>query len=235
MERQTDLNEQMRGILFDWLVEVAEEYKLKPATLYLTISIIDRYLSDNLLKRDRLQLVGVSSMLIASKIEEMYPPRVSDFVFISDNSYTKAEILKMEKKIISSLGPRVRTPTTYTFLERFQVAGRADEEVCQLSNYLGELALISYSFLRHEPRKIAASVIAVALHTTECAPWSDALQAATHFNLPQLRDCMTDVLALYANAAVAQLQAVREKYSAPNPYLCASSIVPPDTLPNVIL
>lgn len=63
---QKDVSANMRGILVDWLVEVAEEYKLVSDTLYLTISYIDRFLSSNLLNRQRLQLLGVSSMLIAS-------------------------------------------------------------------------------------------------------------------------------------------------------------------------
>lgn len=63
---QKDVTANMRGVLIDWLVEVAEEYKLLPDTLYLTVSYIDRYLSSNALNRQRLQLLGVSSMLVAS-------------------------------------------------------------------------------------------------------------------------------------------------------------------------
>lgn len=63
---QNDISANMRGVLIDWLVEVAEEYKLLPDTLYLTVSYIDRFLSSNVLNRQRLQLLGVSSMLIAS-------------------------------------------------------------------------------------------------------------------------------------------------------------------------
>lgn len=63
---QKDVTANMRGILVDWLVEVAEEYKLFSDTLYLTISYIDRYLSYNALSRQKLQLLGVSCMLIAS-------------------------------------------------------------------------------------------------------------------------------------------------------------------------
>lgn len=62
---QKDVTANMRGILVDWLVEVAEEYKLQSDTLYLTVSYIDRFLSTNASNRQRLQLVGVSSMLIA--------------------------------------------------------------------------------------------------------------------------------------------------------------------------
>lgn len=63
---QKDVSVNMRGVLVDWLVEVAEEYKLLSDTLYLTISYIDRFLSTNVLNRQRLQLLGVSSMLIAA-------------------------------------------------------------------------------------------------------------------------------------------------------------------------
>jgi cyclin A len=63
---QKDVSPNMRGILVDWLVEVAEEYKIVSDTLYLTVSYIDRFLSSNVLNRQRLQLLGVSAMLIAS-------------------------------------------------------------------------------------------------------------------------------------------------------------------------
>lgn len=63
---QKDVTANMRGILVDWLVEVAEEYKLVSDTFYLTVSYIDRFLSSNAINRQRLQLLGVSCMLIAS-------------------------------------------------------------------------------------------------------------------------------------------------------------------------
>jgi cyclin A len=63
---QKDISANMRGILVDWLVEVSEEYKLLSDSLYLTISYIDRFLSSNVINRQKLQLLGVSSMLIAS-------------------------------------------------------------------------------------------------------------------------------------------------------------------------
>lgn len=63
---QKDVTSNMRAVLVDWLVEVAEEYKLQSDTLYLTVSYIDRYLSKSVMDRKRLQLLGVSSMLVAS-------------------------------------------------------------------------------------------------------------------------------------------------------------------------
>jgi len=79
----------MRAILMDWIVDVHLRFKLLPETLYLSVNIIDRYLAQQLIQREFLQLVGITALLIASKIEEIYPPRLKDFVEITDNTYTK--------------------------------------------------------------------------------------------------------------------------------------------------
>ena len=82
----------MRSILVDWLVEVAEEYKLSLQTLYLTINYIDRVLSVMSVLRGKLQLVGTACMLIAAKFEEIYPPDISDFVYITDDTYNAKQV-----------------------------------------------------------------------------------------------------------------------------------------------
>ena len=74
MIKQEDINEKMRAILVDWLVEVHLKFKLMPETLYLTVNLIDRYLEKEKIKRSQLQLVGVTAMFIASKYEEIYAP-----------------------------------------------------------------------------------------------------------------------------------------------------------------
>lgn len=96
MNKQTDINEKMRAILIDWLIEVHLKFKLLPETLFLTVNMIDRYLEKTVIPRTKLQLIGVTAMLIASKYEEIYAPEVRDFVYITDRAYTKEEILKME-------------------------------------------------------------------------------------------------------------------------------------------
>ena len=92
MENQPHINERMRSILVDWLVEVHLKFKLVPETLYLTVNLIDRYLERKEVSRPRLQLVGVTSLLIASKYEEIYPPELRDLVYICDRAYTRHEV-----------------------------------------------------------------------------------------------------------------------------------------------
>lgn len=95
MHVQPHLNPHMRSILIDWLVEVAQEYALLPDTLHLACSLIDRYLGSprgEKVAHTRLQLVGVSALLIASKYEEVRAPQVEELCFITDNTYTKDEV-----------------------------------------------------------------------------------------------------------------------------------------------
>ena len=103
MEKQTDVNEKMRAILIDWLVEVHLKFKLMVETLYLTVNLIDRFLEKEQITRNKLQLVGVTAMFIASKYEEIYAPECRDFVYISDKAYTRDEILRMEGLMLSCL------------------------------------------------------------------------------------------------------------------------------------
>ena len=89
----------MRGILVDWLVEVAQEYKLVSETLFLAVNYIDRYLSSEVAPRRKLQLVGITCMSVAAKYEEIYPPQIDEFCYITDNTYTRDEVLAMEQQV----------------------------------------------------------------------------------------------------------------------------------------
>jgi len=92
MDKQNDVTQAMRAILMDWLVEVQEEFRMQPETLYLAHNFIDRYLSLECVQRTRLQLLGVTSIFIATKLEECFSPRVKEFVYITDNAYSERDV-----------------------------------------------------------------------------------------------------------------------------------------------
>ena len=107
MENQTHINERMRAILVDWLVTVHLKFKLVPETLYLTVNLIDRYLSAKEVKRPELQLVGVTCLLIASKYEDIRYPDIGNLVYLCNRAYSKNEILEMEGGILKALDYQV--------------------------------------------------------------------------------------------------------------------------------
>ena len=113
----------MRAILIDWLVQVQIKFRLLQETMYMTVSIIDRFMQDNYVPKKMLQLVGVTAMFAASKYEEMYPPEIGDFAFMTDNTYTKFQIRQMEMKILRALNFSLGRPLPLHFLRRASKIG----------------------------------------------------------------------------------------------------------------
>ena len=144
MDFQKDINPSMREILNDWLIEVHLKFGLLPETLFLTVNLIDRYLSTTSIYRNKLQLVGVTAMLIASKYEEIYPPIVSDFVYITDNAYTREEILAMEERMLMALQFGIHMTSPYRFLERFVYLKNSSDVEKNTALFMLEGSLIQY-------------------------------------------------------------------------------------------
>ncbi|MED6162031.1 cyclin [Stylosanthes scabra] len=216
---QRDVTANMRGILVDWLVEVAEEYKLLSDTLYLSISYIDRYLSMNRITKPYLQLLGVSAMLIAAKYEEINPPHVEEFCFITDNTYNKSEVVEMEAEILKSLNFEMGSPTIKTFLRRFNDIACEDQKGQKLQfeflcYYLAELSLLEYACLKFLPSLVAAAVIFLArfILSPKLNPWTLTLYDRTGYDSLQLKDSVLILHDLYLGRRGASFQAIREKY-----------------------
>ncbi|KAL6847009.1 hypothetical protein ACP4OV_022862 [Aristida adscensionis] len=234
---QVDVTGNMRSILVDWLVEVAEEYKLVADTLYLAVSYIDRFLSANPLSRDKLQLLGVAAMLIAAKYEEITAPHVEDFCYITDNTYTRQELVKMETDILKLLNFELGCPTIKTFLRRFTRAAHEDKKRSILlfeflGSYLAELSLVDYGCLRFLPSVVAASVMFVARLTInpQSNPWNKKIQKVTGYKVSELKDCIIAIHDLQLNRKYSSITAVRDKYKQ-HRYKCVSSLLPPAVIP----
>ena len=165
MGAQADINDKMRAILVDWLVEVHLKFKLMPETLFLTVNLIDRYLAVAPVTRKNLQLVGVTAMLLASKYEEIWAPEVRDFVYISDKAYTREQILACEKGMLNTLGFHLTVPTPFQFLTRLSKAAGADKQMAHLAQFYMELALPDYACLRYKSSEIAAAALYCAIRT----------------------------------------------------------------------
>ncbi|KAG8389765.1 hypothetical protein BUALT_Bualt01G0012600 [Buddleja alternifolia] len=239
MERvQKDINPSMRAILIDWLVEVSEEYRLVPDTLYLAVNYIDRYLSGNVMERQRLQLLGVACMMIASKYEEICAPQVEEFCYITDNTYFKEEVLQMESDVLNYLKFEMTAPTTKCFLRRFVRAAQGVNEAPLLQleclvNYIAELSLIEYSMLCFAPSLIAASSIFLAkvILVPSKRPWNSTLQHYTLYQPSDLRDCVLALHSLCCNSSGSSLPAIREKYSQHKYKFAAKKFCPPSIPP----
>lgn len=236
---QNDISPNMRGILVDWLVEVAEEYQLVTDTLFLTVSYIDRYLSSYAISRNKLQLLGVACMLVASKYEEICPPRVEDFCYITDNTYIMEEVLEMERDVLKFLNFDTGPPTTKNFLRILTRAALENSKSSKtqlefLSCYLVELSLLDYSCVQFLPSVVAASAIFLSrfMIQPEVHPWSLALQSYSGYRPSDLKMCVHVIHDLQLNIKGSSLRVVRDKYRRPK-YACVGTLTSLPQIPAI--
>ena len=136
-------------------------------------------------------------MLIACKYEEIYPPIVKDFVYITDNAYTKDEILDMERDMLETLQFDIQITSSHRFLERYSKIQKADQLIFNMSRYLLELALVNYKMTKYRSSNLAASALYLSLKMTKSPnPWSDTLTKHTQYREQEVRPCAKELFVL---------------------------------------
>ncbi|RUS29005.1 hypothetical protein BC938DRAFT_481175 [Jimgerdemannia flammicorona] len=201
MSKQTEINSNMRAILIDWLVEVVLDLRLSEETfkLHRQVPILCPYHEiqpsmrwHRSLIRGKVVQIGqtpfihsppfsnslsinypfpIRNLLPSSKYEEVEPPFLSELADITDRTYTERQILAMEQKILKVLRFELTVVSVRSFAIYFVHASECDERMAAFVNYLSDLTLLDYAFLRFLPSEIAASAVVIALHTFRCTYW----------------------------------------------------------------
>ena len=171
IEHQPDLEWKMRGILVDWLIEVHTRFRLLPETLFLAVNIIDRFLSAEVVALDRLQLVGVTAMFIASKYEEILSPHVANFSHVADETFSDKEILDAERHILATLEYNMSYPNPMNFLRRISKADNYEIQARTLAKYLLEISLLDHRFLAYPQSHVSAAAMYLARVILDRPPW----------------------------------------------------------------
>nr|XP_025038431.1 G2/mitotic-specific cyclin-B1 isoform X2 [Pelodiscus sinensis] len=205
----------MRAILIDWLIQVQMKFRLLPETMYMTAAIIDRFLQENSVSKNILQLVGVTAMFVASKYEEMYPPEIGDFAFVTDNTYSKYQIKQMETKILKVLDFALGRPLPLHFLRRASKIGEVDLEQHTLAKYLMELSLVDYEMVHYPPSQIAAAAFCLALKVLGSGEWTLTLQHYMSYTETELHPVMQQMAknVMLVNQGLTKHMTVKNKYA----------------------
>ena len=119
------ITERMRTRMVDWMIEVLSNYHCDESTYFESINIMDRYFKECEIKHQillpaELHLIGVTSMFISSKYQDIYPLRlkiVQDK--IAHNKLTCKEIRKKENEIMKYLNYNLGLPTMWDFITIF--------------------------------------------------------------------------------------------------------------------
>ncbi|GBE87395.1 hypothetical protein SCP_1100710 [Sparassis crispa] len=175
MENQKDLAWKMRGILTDWLIQVHARFKLLPETLFLCVNIIDRFLSARVVSLAKLQLVGITCMFVAAKVEEIVAPSATNFLYCADSSYSEHEILQAERYVLKTIEWNLSYPNPIHFLRRISKADDYNVQVRTIAKYFLEIQCLEWRLIAAPPSLLAAAAIWLARIVLNYVDWTPNL------------------------------------------------------------
>jgi len=161
MKRQPEINDRMRSIVVDWLLEINHEYDLSPETVFRAVQIMDRFLERRPCRTEELQLVGAVAMMLASKFEDATPIDSGELTYLGDGAYVHCQVLTAEIVLLCTLGFGLWAPTPLTFYCEFEQNLDSSRSERHLALYFLETALNNIRFLDFLPSQLAAAAMCV--------------------------------------------------------------------------
>lgn len=178
---KTDVEPKYRSILINWIYQVYLSLKLQKQTFFTSISIVDRLFSKREVVKRKIHLVGIGSLLIASKYAEVcsHEIPIDDLIICSERAYSRDEILSMERVILNILDYELCFPTTLSFVNLFLAAFSPDSKTEVFVDYISKVSTSNYDLLQFVPSQIAASSVYLAVRI--CQSPSDTTKSINTF------------------------------------------------------
>ena len=215
MNMQKEINEQMRAILIDWIIEVHFQFNLRQKTLYMTIWILDTYLSFHIISRKKLQLLGISCLLISCKSEEIYFPQQNKFIEVTDGAYTREEMLFMENEILKQLNFNIVFPTSNDFYDILSKLYNFNKKQYFLGKYLIESTLIDYQMIKYSASIVSAACVYLVMKYFGMKGYQKLYSKyIINENNPEniIKDTAKEIYVLVENLSKSKLNTVKNKY-----------------------
>ncbi|KAI1708128.1 G2/mitotic-specific cyclin-B3 [Ditylenchus destructor] len=235
MSHQTHMGRDARPTLVDWLVEVQETFELNHETLYLAVKLIDLYL-DRVprVKRERLQLIASASVFISSKFDERSPPLIDDFIYISQDSYDREELLSMEREFLRTVNYDLGAPISYRYLRRFARVSKIEMSTLTLARYILETSLMFLDFCRVSESLMGAASLLLALRMKKIGDWTPVLQKYSGYKQQQVEPLMFALnhMIIKRKQDFGKLETIYKKYSHEIFFEVANTDSLPDIFPS---
>lgn len=183
---QSEVQWGMRTILMDWLIEVHQKFRLLPETLFITVNLIDRFLSLRVVSLVKLQLVGLTALFIAAKYEEVISPSVSHFLHMTEGAYTLDELLKAERYLLSSINFDMSYPNPLHFLRRISKADGYDIQTRTVAKFLIEMACVEPKLIKYKPSRVAAAAMWLARLCLDREEWTPNLVHYSGYSVKEI-------------------------------------------------
>jgi cyclin B len=216
MDTQPEINEIMRAILIDWIIDVHLRFNLRQETLFMTIWLIDTYLSFAFVHRDKLQLLGITCLLISCKSHEIYYPQNDKLIEMTDNAYSKEEMLTMENEILKKLNFFIVCPNPIDFYNILSKMFNFEKKQYYLGNYFIESALVNYQILKYSSSVIASSCTYLVMKYYRINGYQKLYNnfiINEQFPEDVIKDAAKEIYVLVDNLSKSKFKSVKKKYS----------------------
>jgi len=226
---------QNRSLVIDWMIQVCNYFNFCQETLFYSVYLLDSVISRRDIKGDRLQLVSVACIWIASKLEEYFPADLSKLAYLTQNSYTIQQIVKMETVVLNVLNFKLHVPCVHTILKRYVMAAlrHNDQKFIKTCQLILETHMIHEQFPTVRPSLQVASSVGVALilfhvqavqfnkddteivlDSSDLADvWTKTLQYYTNYNLEDILPHAASILRNLIVSHSGRFDGARKKYS----------------------
>ena len=223
MNRQKEINENMRSILVDWIIDVHFKFGFTDETLFMTISIIDRFLSISQITRTNFQLLGITALMIACKHEEIDLPKIDDFIYITDNAYVKNEVIKMEEEVLSKLNFSFLYPSPIKFFEYLSLHFNFKKKHHMMGKYLMESFLLDVKNAKYKPSIISSACTYIVMKFFKMQNYQESYNKKFYvldetfekYSEQNIKECAKDICQFIDNISKTKYHACLKKYSKP--------------------
>ena len=223
MKKQNEINEQMRSILIDWIIDVHCKFGFTDETLFMTISIIDRFLTSKKISRSKLQLLGVTALMISCKHEEIDLPKADDFIYITDNAYNREQVFKMENDILHTLNFSLLFPSPIKFFELLSYNFKFNKKQFYMGKYLMESFLIDIKNIKYKSSIISCACTYIVMkffkmnnyHESYSKKWFLLNEKNSIPNGLSVKECAKDICLFVDNIHKSNYSSTEKKYSKP--------------------
>jgi len=229
IQKQTEISKTMRSILVDWIVELQDTLHLNHETIYLSVKIVDQYLSKVKCSRSKFQLLGSTAVLIASKFDSRLCPQINSFLYVCDNAYSKEEMVEMEKDILSKIDFNLSIPLSYRFLRRYARCAGLSMEILTFARYILEMCLLEYDFIKELDSKMASACLLLVFKSKKelNLKWTKTLEFYTKYSETDLIDLMNRINKFIQTPMRQSLKTIKEKYASSTYFEVASNKLAP--------
>ena len=223
MKNQKEINDKMRSILIDWIIDVHFKFGFTDETLFMTVSIIDRYLTVTKIKRSNFQLLGITALMIACKHEEIDLPKIDDFIYITDNAYVKSDVIKMEEDVLSKLNFSFLYPSPIKFFEYLSLHFNFEKKHHLTGKYLMETFLLDIKNTKYKPSIISCACAYIVMKFFKFQNYYESYHKKFYtldenkdkYSESNIKECAKDICLFVDNINKTNYQACIKKYSKP--------------------